>query len=125
MAILAHGQDRVSGVLRAAPVRRPVRRPLRLTRRGRMVLRAGAFALLVTVAVLLGLLVAQVTSADPGGAPPYRTTVVKQGDTLWGIAVRTEPDADPVDTMAEIRQLNGLAGNRIEPGQKLRLPVRE
>jgi LysM repeat protein len=48
-------------------------------------------------------------------APP-RTVTVKAGDTLWSLSKRYRV------SLAELRALNNLRDNRIEPGQALWLP---
>jgi nucleoid-associated protein YgaU len=64
-------------------------------------------------------------AADGREVTPASTTVVTvaPGDTLWGIAVRQYPDADPRQKVAQIERLNALNGPEIEAGQRLRLPV--
>jgi LysM repeat protein len=95
------------------------RTPVRLTRRGRV---AVFVALLAAAAAgLIGVSTAGV-AADAGKARPV--VVVQPGDTLWEIAVRTRPTGDPFATVEAIRELNGLPGYTIHPGQKLRVPGR-
>ena len=62
--------------------------------------------------------------AGGGGAVRYETVTVAAGDTLWTIAARRYPDADPREMVGEIEQANGLAGPAIEAGQQLKLPAR-
>ncbi|MDW8286762.1 MAG: LysM peptidoglycan-binding domain-containing protein, partial [Flammeovirgaceae bacterium] len=47
---------------------------------------------------------------------PQATYVVKDGDTLWGIAQKFEGL-----TVQRIKKLNQLRSNRLTPGQKLRV----
>jgi hypothetical protein len=78
-------------------------------------------------APLLAVAFARATGAGAGpgeGAVRYETVTVQQGDTLWTIASRRYPDADPREKVGEIEQANGLGGPTIEAGQRLRLPVR-
>jgi hypothetical protein len=93
--------------------------PLRLTRRGRIV------AVLVLVLVAVGL---AAFAASPGEAAapagPFATAVVRPDDTLWSIAVRTEPGRDPFRVIDEIRRLNGIADYTVQPGERLLLPRR-
>ena len=49
--------------------------------------------------------------------------VVQQGDSLWNIAQRQAPTRDPRDTIHEIRELNALRSNLIQPGQVLLVPT--
>lgn len=97
---------------------------LRLTRRGRMVL----VGFLVLVAVLIALAAARDAAATGRGVPPnlYRKdlsqVVVQPGDSLWSIADRAEPDADPRLVIQQIADLNGLPDARISVGQRLWVP---
>jgi hypothetical protein len=84
--------------------------PLRLTRRGRVVLLA-LFFLLATLASAVLWTTASRADETPAGPPP--TVVVQSGDTLWDVAARTSPGRSPHDVVAEIRRLNGLAADDI------------
>ncbi|WP_165966823.1 LysM domain-containing protein [Actinomadura sp. 7K507] len=101
--------------------------PIRLTRRGRVVL--VLFAATVTL-VSLWLTVGPGALAGGGeshhaGAAPARTVVVEPGDTLWGIAVDADPGADPRVVVQRILDLNSMGGDpTVRPGQELRLPSR-
>jgi LysM repeat protein len=81
------------------------------------------------VALLVGLLVGVFAIASPPGraANPsgtHRVAVVQPGDTLWSIAERYAPGSDRLETIAEIRRLNGLRDTTVHPGQHLVLPIR-
>jgi hypothetical protein len=92
---------------------------LRLTRRGRALLLLALVTLLL-VAFSLGR-----TSADAGhdaGPVARPTTVVQPGETLWAIARRVSPGADPRATVARLARLNDLDGRPIVAGQRLVLP---
>lgn len=91
--------------------------PVRLTRRGRIVLLLVLLALAVGLAALAA---APGQAADPAGPPP--TTVVAPGDTLWSIAARSAPGRDPFRTIDEIRRLNGIRDYTVHPGQRLIMP---
>lgn len=102
--------------------REGVRRPVRLTRRGRFVV-YGLLALLAAAA--LAALLALDPAASAGAAGQRGATsevVVKPGDTLWSLALRHEPTQDPSVTIDEIRRLNDLTGYTVHPGQTLLLP---
>lgn len=99
---------------------RPPRRGVRLTRRGRLVL----LALLLVLTGVVGVLVAASTGEAAAPAGPAPTVVVQPGDTLWSIAARYAPGPDPFRTIEQIRQLNGLYGYTVQPGETLMLPVR-
>lgn len=92
-------------------------KPLRLTRRGRVVL----LGLLLAVAGGLAMLVSAPGQAadQPGPAP---TIIVQPGDTLWDIASRHPGRLGRDATIEEIRRLNNLDGYSIDSGQRLTLP---
>lgn len=98
--------------------------PLRLTRRGRAVLRIiGAlfFALLVAAVVLL---VNRPAAAGTEVRPvPVLYHVVLPGETLLEIAATVDPQADARDTAVRIARLNALDGWGLRAGQRLALPV--
>jgi len=98
--------------------------PLRLTRRGRIVVAAAA-ALLVTLLSLLATGAAWATShsATPRGADrSLAQVVVLPGQSLWSVAESADPNADPRLVMQQIIELNGLTGDVIQAGQRLWVP---
>jgi nucleoid-associated protein YgaU len=115
-AQVATGPARQPGMrTRSVPAPRPA---LHLTRRGRVV---GLLLLLavLTVAFSVGRVTATaLSSARAGGAE----VVVERGDTLWSIAERIDPDADPRSVSADLMSVNGLVTPSLEVGQHLRLP---
>jgi LysM repeat protein len=92
--------------------------PVRLTRRGRVVV-------LVLLLVLAGFAVAVAASASRAAVTsrPAPTAVVRPGDSLWSVAVRHVPGSDPFAAIEEIRRLNGLSDYTVHPGQTLTLPT--
>jgi LysM domain len=99
--------------------------PLRLTRRGRLVLAAAA---LVTALVLV-LLLAPGVAGGVSGHPPARAAyqhmkqiVVRAGQSLWSIAAAAEPSADPRIVVQQIIEANALGGTSIRAGQLLWVP---
>ncbi len=118
---------RRSGHVRDARVL-PARGHVRLTRRGRIVVAAALTVLSLLVVMLAWMAVAARAQAADGGLPPgavYRdltSVVVHPGQSLWSIASRAEPTADPRLVMGEIIDLNALHGTSIEPGQHLWVP---
>jgi LysM repeat protein len=97
-------------------MRRP---PLRLTRRGRVVL-LGFFILMSCLASAVLLTTASRAENPPAGPAPK--VVVQPHDTLWSIATRTAPDRDPYAAIAELQRINDLDGFVVHPGQTLELP---
>jgi hypothetical protein len=99
--------------------------PVRLTRRGRVVV-------IITAAILL--LVAFWVSArhgaraTSGGATTPAVTresvIVGQHDTLWDIAVRARPGVDPRITVQRMIDLNALPSAVVNPGQRVYIPSR-
>lgn len=100
--------------------------PLRLTRRGRLVLTLLALGGLAA-AVLAGVLVlspsALAGAPDAGTRPATASVVVLPGQSLWEIAERVAPGADPRETVSRIQQLNGLRGGAVQAGQRLLVPA--
>lgn len=112
----------------APAVRRQLRRAMvdraevaraRAPRPGRGVRLAAAAS--VTLAVVGGLgWIGQ--PSDPG--VPAQTAVIRvgAGETVWDVAQRVAPKSDQREVVERIRQLNGLAGSAIQPGQQLQVP---
>lgn len=108
-------------VARPVPAARPPARPapIRLTRRGRIVV----VLFLAAVLIVAGWFVSRaVAAAATTRSPAAPSVVARPGDTLWSIAVRARPDADPRVTVGRIIDANGLATPTLQPGQRLILP---
>jgi hypothetical protein len=60
--------------------------------------------------------------ASPG--VPAETAVIRvgAGETVWDVARRVAPQSDQRAVVERIRQLNGLVGSAITPGQQLQVP---
>lgn len=93
------------------------RRPVRLTRRGRVVVTLILFVIVAGVALLLA--PASQASAPAG---PMRTVVVEPGDTLWSISVAALPLEDPYQAVDQVRRLNHMGADTVFVGQQLTLP---
>ena len=114
----------------SVPSRVPVQRVqrTRLTRRGRRVV--WAFAVLLLVAVLTPVLLALASGAQAAnhGLPPsavqasMRHVVVKPGQSLWSIALNSEPQADPRTVIQQIMEFNALGSQVVVPGESLWVP---
>jgi nucleoid-associated protein YgaU len=95
--------------------------PVRLTRRGRLVL-----TLLFLVALTVVLAVFGATSAATGeaGEPvPTRAVVVQPGDTLWGIAAEVAEPGEVREMVHRIQELNAMAGSGVAIGEELAVPL--
>lgn len=110
---------------RPRPAQAPA--PLRLTRRGRVVVAT----LLVTVIAAIGLVVAMAAAggaqaASPGapgvGHQGMHEIVVHSGQTLWSIASAAEPTADPRLVVQQIMAANKMSTTDIAAGQLLWVP---
>jgi hypothetical protein len=108
---------------RPVPTTAPETTPLRLTRRGRVVVAVMA-ALLVAVVSLIAARAAQATGhAAPGsGTQNLAQVVVHPGQSLWSVAQSADPDADPRVVIQQIVQLNALSGDTVFAGQRLWVP---
>jgi LysM domain-containing protein len=98
--------------------------PLRLTRRGRIVVAAAA-ALLVTLLSLLltgGAWATSTSGPSHGADRSLAQVVVLPGQSLWSVAQTADPNADPRQVMQQIIDLNSLAGDVIQAGQRLWVP---
>jgi hypothetical protein len=97
----------------------PADSPVRLTRRGRVVL---------TLVMMVGLVIAGFTlgrgssQAADHARLPHHTVTVEAGDTLWSLAARVAPHADPRDVVDEITSLNQLSSPVVQPGERLVVP---
>ena len=102
--------------------------PIRLTRRGRIVLGALITMVVAAMTVLIWLAVAgqaQAASHVRPGAPAGHSmlrVVVRPGQTLWSIATTADPAADPRAVIQEIVDDNALAGTAVQAGQVVWVP---
>jgi hypothetical protein len=98
--------------------------PLRLTRRGRVVVVLAA-ALLVTLVSLLLAGVAQATNDGPSPRAARENLVqviVRPGQSLWSVAESADPDQDTRAVIQQIIDLNSLSGDTVFAGQQLWVP---
>jgi LysM domain len=77
---------------------------------------------LVAAVAVVGLALLRTAAVDDG--IPERTTVVevRQGETLWELAERVVPQSPPHAVVERIKELNGLRGSTVHPGQPLLVP---
>ena len=98
----------------------PSSTPVRLTRRGRIVIVLTLMLILLVAAFTLG----RGSSQAAGRHHAVRHTVtVEAGETLWSVAARIAPHADPRLVVADISALNHLTSAVVEPGQQLVVPT--
>jgi len=111
-----------------------------LTRRGKIVVGLLAVIAVASLAALVWLAVAgraqaagqvgQPRQAGQAGQPgqpgsadhSMLRVVVGPGESLWSIAVRADPDADPRAVIQQIIDDNALSGTAIRAGQVLWVP---
>jgi LysM repeat protein len=102
--------------------------PLRLTRRGKIVLIG--IPLMLVAALLLslaGFLTAPAKAADTAAdlaLTPTVSVTVQSGESLWAIAGTVAPERDTRDVVADIVQLNNLSSGAVVPGQQLFVPAK-
>lgn len=98
---------------------------LRLTRRGRAVFTTLAAVPLVLgaigVALNGGMAAAEGTAGI--GAAAFDYVTIEAGQSLWQLAETIAPSQDPRDVIADIVNLNQLASEAVQPGQRLALPA--
>lgn len=101
--------------------------PVRLTPRGRLVVRLLVGVVVTLLAFVLlslgqGAVVAAMTDAPASTAT--HSVVVRSGETLWQIAARELPGTDPRDGISRIRTLNGMAPtDSLLAGETLAIPT--
>jgi hypothetical protein len=119
-AVIAPGRGRPQTHVSSPP-------PVRLTRRGRVVVATLVVALIAAIALAVGMLAAGGAQASNHGQPRagyqgMHEIVVRPGQTLWSIASAAEPGADPRDVVQQIMNANAMTGTSITAGQLLWVP---
>jgi hypothetical protein len=94
--------------------------PARLTRRGRLVV---TLALVAVSTGVLGLAQPQAFALGRGDGPSTQRITVRPGETLWAIADRVAPDADPRSTIARLESMNHLTSSAVPAGSVLLVPL--
>jgi hypothetical protein len=98
--------------------------PLRLTRRGRVVVAVAAALVLAALSLVI-------TSAAQATNHPVSSRAAQQGlaevtvhpgQSLWSVAENADPAADTRVVIQRIVELNGLTGNVVVAGQRLWVP---
>jgi nucleoid-associated protein YgaU len=101
--------------------------PLRLTRRGWLVVTGMAVLLVAAGSVALAGAAQAIghsgATARPGTAGAAITRVeVRPGQSLWTLAEAYDPNADTRQVIQEILQLNSMSTDQVQPGQVLWMP---
>ncbi len=95
---------------------------LRLTRRGRVVITTLAAVPLVIGAFLFALNSGGALATGSSAHTTFEYVTVQSGQSLWGIAEKVAPSADPRDVIADIISLNQLQSAVVTPGQRIAIP---
>lgn len=103
--------SRATGELTAA---RP--RTLRSSRSASVVVAAAVALVAVAGLSFIG------QSAEPGVPVETAVAQVGAGETVWDVARRVAPQSDQRAVVERIRQLNGIVGSAVAPGQQLQVP---
>lgn len=94
--------------------------PLRLTRRGRLVVTLLGTVLAGSIgSAVIGLATATDAMATDSATVAY---TVKPGDSLWSIAQHLQPTGDPRDLVVQLTRINPSAASGLMAGQVLQLP---
>jgi LysM domain len=101
----------------------PATVPLRLTRRGRVVVAVAAALLLAALSLVIAVS-AQATNHPVARAAQQNLTqvTVRPGQSLWSVAESADPGADTRAVIQQIVELNGLSGAVVFAGQRLWVP---
>ena len=101
----------------------PATVPLRLTRRGRVVVAVAAALLLAALSLVIAAS-AQATNHPVARAAQQNLTqvTVRPGQSLWSVAESADPGADTRVVIQQIVELNGLTGAVVFAGQRLWVP---
>lgn len=104
---------------------------VRLNRRGRIVIGIGTAVILAIAVVVaggaLGILSGAVSespaaASSTASSPQVDHVTVRAGQTLWQIASKAAPNADPRETILQIRKLNDLPTSAVRAGQTILVP---
>jgi nucleoid-associated protein YgaU len=106
---------------RTAAATRPA--PMRLTRRGRILVGTLVALPIIVGAYFIGLGSSSAGADSVQSTVSFETVTVMPGDTLWSIAQSVAPNADAQAVIAAIEELNQLETLTVQPGQKLAIPA--
>jgi LysM repeat protein len=110
---------------RQAGHRQAASTPLRLTRRGRVVVAVAAALLLTALSLVVAgsALATSHAAAARAGEQHLTQVTVRPGQSLWSVAEAADPNADTRLVIQQIINLNGLTGDTIVAGQQLWVPL--
>ena len=96
--------------------------PLRLTRRGRIVVAVTTVLLLAALSLIVAMSAEATNQAPARAAQGLTQVIVRPGQSLWSVAENADPDADTRVVIQQIADLNGLTGSAVFAGQRLWVP---
>jgi LysM repeat protein len=98
--------------------------PIKLTRRGRMLVSTLSFAAMLAISLvsLFGIATASAKASNETSNSTTTQIVVAPGETLWTIAARVNPEIDPRAVIDQIMDLNVINGSNVYAGQVLLVP---
>ena len=98
--------------------------PIKLTRRGRLVLSTVSFATMLAISLvsLFGIATSRANASSETTNSTTTQIVVAPGETLWTIAARVNPEIDPRAVIDQIMDLNVINGSNVYAGQVLLVP---
>lgn len=102
---------------------RTQRTPRAARRRGQLMIFLASILTIIGIVIASGQL-AGASDVVPAGSATEMVTV-QDGDSLWSLATSAVSTGDPRDTVQRIRDLNGIEGSVIVPGDRLVVPVED
>jgi hypothetical protein len=101
---------------------------LRLTARGRAVFTTLAAIPVVIAAFLIAINGGAATASlestyNASQAASYSYVTINAGESLWAVAQRIAPAADPRDVINDILTFNGMSSAELVPGQRIAIPT--
>ncbi len=98
--------------------------PIKLTRRGRLLLTTLSFGLMLAISLisLFGIATTSARATNETSNSGTTQIVVAPGETLWTIAARVNPEIDPRAVIEDIKALNVINGSEVYAGQVLLVP---
>jgi multidrug efflux pump subunit AcrA (membrane-fusion protein) len=98
--------------------------PIKLTRRGRLVLSTVSFGIMLAISAfsLFGIATSSAKASNETSNSVTTQIVVAPGETLWTIAARVNPEIDPRAVIEDIKALNVIEGSQVYAGQVLIVP---